>query len=533
MNRLTLRQGQGFVIGFFLLFYLMIGVDYAQAAVITVDSVGDTVAADGECTFRGALTNANDDAGTDPDCVAGAGADTIEFNIAGAGVHTITVDTDSPLPSITGPVTIDGTTQSGASCGTLADLSDRNLLIEISGDVGTVNNGQMFSFGIGSAGSSLKGIASYYSYQPVVFSGDGDYSLTCTHIGVDATGTVLYGSRRNGIHVGGSGGTITIGGANPADKNIVSGVGVWNSQSTPQGILLQSQSDVIIQGNIIGSDITQSLDFGNTYSGISITSGLSAGASYQIGGTGEGEGNSILGNNSYGLSIESNNAVSTIIEGNTFSLAADGVTSIRNNTANILVRFPENLVRIGSAIEGGGNILGGTTYGILVWRSLPSVPVEIYGNYIGTDITGTIANQLTSRGIYLNATSSGSGDIDGVIIGGPNPGEGNVIAPGSTASIYGLANGADNIRNVTIEGNNIGIGPDGVTPITNFFSTYGIRMNVQGGSTIRLGGTTAGSENVISGHTNGGIFVENGDMTVLRNRVFDNDERGMLLYISN
>ncbi|HEV8117977.1 MAG TPA: CSLREA domain-containing protein, partial [Thermoanaerobaculia bacterium] len=83
----------------------------ASALSLTVNSNGDTgdaspgngICADsnGNCTLRAAIQEAN----------ASAGSDTINFAIAGAGVHTIT--TGSSLPPITGAVTINGTTQSG------------------------------------------------------------------------------------------------------------------------------------------------------------------------------------------------------------------------------------------------------------------------------------------------------------------------------------------------------------------------------------------------------------------------------------
>lgn len=49
------------------------------------------------------------------------GADTIAFNIPGAGPHTI--QPTSALPTIAGPVVIDGYTQPGASPKSLPDLS--------------------------------------------------------------------------------------------------------------------------------------------------------------------------------------------------------------------------------------------------------------------------------------------------------------------------------------------------------------------------------------------------------------------------
>src|SRR6187399_2127950 len=71
----------------------------AGANTYTVTSTADS----GAGTLRQAILDAN----------ANSGADTIEFNIAGSGVHTITPAT--ALPVITSPVTIDGYTQAGSS----------------------------------------------------------------------------------------------------------------------------------------------------------------------------------------------------------------------------------------------------------------------------------------------------------------------------------------------------------------------------------------------------------------------------------
>src|SRR5262245_49930075 len=63
------------------------------------DDVNDTVCDSNHCSLREALEAAN----------ATTGADEIAFNIPTGDVPTI--QPTSPLPVITGPVTIDGTTQ--------------------------------------------------------------------------------------------------------------------------------------------------------------------------------------------------------------------------------------------------------------------------------------------------------------------------------------------------------------------------------------------------------------------------------------
>jgi len=78
----------------------------AYAASLVVDSVADTTAGDGVCTLREAITNANSNAAPYGDCTAGAGADTITFNVSG------TIILGSALPWITDDLSIDGSGQS-------------------------------------------------------------------------------------------------------------------------------------------------------------------------------------------------------------------------------------------------------------------------------------------------------------------------------------------------------------------------------------------------------------------------------------
>src|SRR5439155_13469953 len=95
----------------------------AWAASFTVDSTGDDpdaspgdgtcATAGGACTLRAAIDEAN----ANPD------ADTIAFDIAGSGVHTIVPA--GGLPFITAPLTIDGFTQLGLAAEHERDRGDR------------------------------------------------------------------------------------------------------------------------------------------------------------------------------------------------------------------------------------------------------------------------------------------------------------------------------------------------------------------------------------------------------------------------
>src|SRR5438105_7967359 len=81
----------------------------------TVTNTADS----GAGSLRQAIIDANNN----------AGADSISFNISGSGVHTISPTTQ--FPNITGAVTIDGYTQSGATANTNGIGSADNAVLKI------------------------------------------------------------------------------------------------------------------------------------------------------------------------------------------------------------------------------------------------------------------------------------------------------------------------------------------------------------------------------------------------------------------
>lgn len=84
---------------------LLASTTQAHAATITVNTALDGIMNDGRCSLREAFQSANTDTAVGG-CVAGAGADTIVFDAAGAG-GTITV-TQAP-PTVTTAIALDGT----------------------------------------------------------------------------------------------------------------------------------------------------------------------------------------------------------------------------------------------------------------------------------------------------------------------------------------------------------------------------------------------------------------------------------------
>jgi CSLREA domain-containing protein len=209
------------------------------------------------CTLREAINAAN----------ANAGADTIAFNIALAGV--LTIEPTTQLPAITDPVTINGYTQPGATKNTLKQGTNAVLLIEISGNAapagahgllieqgpatirGLVINKFQENGGSGGSGISMPNVA-----------GNTDNIIAGNFLGVDPTGALDEGNEVDGVQCFGLCGASRIGGPHPADRNLISGNG-------RNGVFLNAD-DSRVQGNLIGTDKFGSGDLGNDDEGVSV-----------------------------------------------------------------------------------------------------------------------------------------------------------------------------------------------------------------------------------------------------------------------
>ena len=190
--------------------------------------------ADGFISLREAITAANNT----------AGADTIRFNIAGAGVQTIAPTVALPLPTITGQVTIDGYTQSGASVNTLSSGDNAVLLIELAGTgAGSVSG---LTLGAGSDGSTIKGLViNRFALNGIQVSSTSNL-IAGNFLGTNSAGTTDLGNTGDGVTL--SANNNTIGGSTPADRNLISG-------NNDEGVDIDpSISGNVIVGNYIGTD---------------------------------------------------------------------------------------------------------------------------------------------------------------------------------------------------------------------------------------------------------------------------------------
>ena len=369
----------------------------AGAATITVTSTADS----GPGTLHQALLDSNASVGV---------LDTIAFDIPGAGIHTIVVSTD--LPQATDPLIIDGTTQPGYAGTPVIELTES-----------TPTQGLRITAG----GSTVRGLAIFeFGIQLTLISNGGNVVEAC-YIGINATATVTTSGQ--GLQIQNSPDT-RIGGTDPAVRNVISGL-------TSTGIQLVGSDGTVIQGNIIGTDPAGALDLGNS-GGISVVNSDDV----VIGGASAGMGNLISGNNGVGISVTGSGNV--LIAGNLIGTDITGTQAIPNNFGIDANNLP-GTITIGTPALAARNVISGNNQGIFLNNGVQSATIQ--NNYIGTDITGTlpIPNNVA---ILLNHSTT-----TGVLIGGPNPGEGNVIVFNEGNSVaHGIWSFG---RRITVRGNRI------------------------------------------------------------------------------
>ncbi|MGB7343364.1 MAG: DUF4347 domain-containing protein, partial [Pirellulaceae bacterium] len=384
--------------------------------------------ADGLISLRESIDASNNQLGTD----------TINFNIAGSGTQVI--ELASLLPQITDSLIIDGTTQNGWVEGSFLpividgnSLSGSGLTLNATADNSEIRGLLIRDIGTGitiNDSSSGNTIAGNWIGQ---FNSDG----TDAGVGEAITGDGMFVDGDNN----------TIGGVVASDRNVIN-----------ERIYLYSTSanNNLIAGNFLGTDTTGNslLASGSAYQGVVATNGAN---NNTIGGATDDHRNIIAGT-TYAIDLEDSGTDSFVIQNNRIGLGADGTTVLGNTNIGIYLYSGDNHV-IGGV--GAGNEILDSGTGILVGESVTGV--TIYGNFIGTNETGTVTAGNDVGVLFEWGANQNQ-------LGGINAGEGNVITASSGAGVVVDSTTMIPIRN-TIRGNSIygnaglgiDLGNDGVT----------------------------------------------------------------------
>ena len=350
------------------------------AATFTVTSTNDT----GAGSLRQVILDAN----------ASPGADSVHFNIGSA---TLTIIPLSTLPSITDPVTIDGTTQPGFAGAPIVELN------------GTSAGSAVDGLRIAASNCTVRGLLiNRFQGDGIEIAGRSNAVVGCV-IGLDAAG-VDRGNNLSGIVV--SNAFNVIGGAAVGEGNVISG----NAQ---YGIALQGTNAAsnLVLGNIIGLTATGSVARANTRDGVLLNNA----PSNTVGGAASGARNVISGNFGDGIEINGAAASGNLVLGNFIGTDLNGTAARPNSGSAVLLQDARNNT-IGGAAAGTGNLLSGNFSGGITVSGAGATNNLVLGNFIGTDASGAAALGNSSVGVQF----SGSARFNRV--GGTNVGEANVIA---------------------------------------------------------------------------------------------------------
>jgi trimeric autotransporter adhesin len=382
----------------------------------------------GTCSLRAAIeaTNINGHAFNCDATGSQAGAtDGIIFNI-GTGTPTINISTS--LPTITDKLAIDGHSPGAAD------------KVELHGPgPGTFDITGLWIYGAGAAGSSIRNLVinNFGDGTGIHLDTTTNITIAGNYIGTNSAGTAAV-ANATGIslatvsaQIGGLNG-LTLGGPCTGDCNLISGNGV--------GISFSSLASGVIEGNFIGTDVTGMSAIGNG-DGI-----LPQGSSPTIGGMAAGAGNLISGNKN-GINVQK---AAPVVQGNLIGTNVSGTGAIPNVTTGILVNLPNAQgsypFTIGGSAAGAGNVISGNTGAGI--ELLQADRITIQGNFIGTQLDGTSALPNGNAGVLLSSSTHLN------VMGGPDPGQGNIIAfNGSAGVIVGINNYWNEIRGNSIHDN--------------------------------------------------------------------------------
>jgi len=302
-----------------------------------------------------------------------AGPNTINFNIPGAGVHTIRPLTS--LPSITEKVTIDGYTQPGSSLNTNPWPGPLNTVLTI--ELDNTNSQLRFDGPV----CIVRGLVINRGNDNIVINAD-DIVVTGNFIGTNVAGTAALPGAGYGIHILGTRHRADIGyggGGSTGERNLISGDALGGIYGLA-GVAGNGSPDGVILGNFVGTDVTGTVALGRPGA-----VGISTANSQVVG-------NLVSGNPGGGIDVLApGNAVVQGLcggpaAGQLIGTQRDGVSPLGNGG------FGGVIVHGSSSTIGGGNCVGLGN-------------VIAFNNGFGVEVVpGSTLNNITFNSIHDNGS---------------------------------------------------------------------------------------------------------------------------------
>ena len=184
------------------------------------------------------------------------------------------------------------------------------------------------------------------------------------------------------------------------------------------------------------------------------------------------------------ISIKGGNSV----QGCYVGTSANGFAAQGNSGTGIRVVDSDSNMIGGITTSARNLISGNSDYGIKIVSGSNN---SVQGNFIGTNVSGSLALANTLGGVYLASPNN--------TIGGTVAGARNVISGNFTSGVFLFGSSASGN---SILGNYIGTDVNGTAFLGNYYGVY-----LQDAPSNIVGGKIAGARNVISGNQVYGVYV--------------------------
>lgn len=396
-----------------------------------------------------------------------------------------------------------------------------------------------------------------------------DTRITGSIVGMNGIGTAPLANGDDGISAAlnaqlPAGDGITVGGTDPIDGpcltlpltgtpcNLIAGNGDEQIYVARSGNGHAGLDELLIRGNFVGTtrdglDAADSTLIGGSCggepSGIQIA-GAVAGA--------EIDGNLVSGVPGKGIALTPAPGASgdtgpegTAIKGNIVGLDRDGDLAVPNQCHGVELSAT---IRAGDMVFDPvvGTVIGGTTdptpagscdgdCNLISGNGIDGVLIngrvldtEVLGNFIGTDVSGSVARANGQSGVEVVPADFAPGESLGAI-GAPS--SRNVISANALDGIRVNSAGAEPLE---IRSNLIGTTVDGSTPLGNLESGIRLAASGAGGGTskVTIGGLAPADGNTIAHNSEDGVTMAGGlgpavDNPVLGNSIYDNGLLGI------
>ena len=368
----------------------------------------------------------------------------------------------------------------------------------------------------------------------------GGNVVTGNYIGTDISGTIALANGGAGVLALNSASN-TIGRGTPDTRNVISGNGTQNIPY--QNSILNDGVDLIgagsqqnfVAGNYLGTNASGTAAIGNTGAGVFTYGGAGSNTiGTNLDGGGEGD---LISGNLDGVYLDG--AGNNLVAGNFIGTDATGTYAVANTGTNnggvpgtgrgVIIADGSSQNTIGGTVTVARNIISGNAAEGVQLDGVGTNDNVVLGNYIGTDVTGTVALPNASHGVFIYTSASFN------TIGGTAAGAGNVISGNALRGIRIRDESGDTAPIVgnQILGNSIGVDANG-NPLPNGtsgsnnggISILSVSQAVTG--TI-IGGSVPGAANIIADNDGPGITVEGAGATgntIQGNSIYGNTRFG-------